>query len=350
MTGAESQPRQRLRQVLRHLSAPSCCQASLFAAAAAVGPQLRADAAHAPVDRELLAHHLRQLERDGVTVLDEVYTREQVAQWQAALDAAWVPLKAELPSLDWRTYRFKQHYLDADSFCTGKVLYEGKRVARRDDGTGVIDMGRGRFDVYGTALETNAALSVIVDEPPPMLAAIAKSLLHEGYSPDDAGALPTLLPSEEDKGGTWHRDAYSLFENETLDLALPWFYLTAILPLSDLGPGEGATEFCLGSHKANLGALGITTREGVEAWAEGQPKLEATMRAGSICLFHGFTLHRGGPITARQSSSSSSSSSSSDGSVAATGGGGGRRSRDVLYYGFTKNWYNAEPRVDYDLV
>ena len=153
-----------LRQVLRHLSAPSCCQASLSAAAAAVGPQLRADAGHAPVDRELLAHHLRQLERDGVTVLEEVYTREQVAQWQAALDAAWVPLKAELPSLDWRTYRFKQHYLDADSFCTGKVLYEGKRVARRDDGTGVIDMGRGRFDVYGTALETNAALSVIVDE------------------------------------------------------------------------------------------------------------------------------------------------------------------------------------------
>ena len=56
--------------------------------------------------------------------------------------------------------------------------------------------------------------------------------------------------------------------------------------------------------------------------AEAQPRLEATMRAGSICLFHGFTLHRGAPITAVR-----------EGSSLSRGG-----SRDVLYYGFTKSW------------
>jgi len=59
------------------------------------------------------------------------------------------------------------------------------------------------------------------------------------------------------------------------------------------GPGEGATEFVLGSHKVNLSAKGLTTVEAVAAWAEKQPKLEATAKAGSVVLFSGYVLHRG---------------------------------------------------------
>ena len=47
------------------------------------------------------------------------------------------------------------------------------------------------------------------------------------------------------------------------------------------------------------------------------------MKAGSICLFHGYTLHRGAPITAVK-----------EGSAISRG-----KSRDVLYYGYTKSWY-----------
>ena len=110
-----------------------------------------------------------------------------------------------------------------------------------------------------------------------------------------------------------------LFEGqEALDLQLPCFYLTALLPLTDLGPGEGATEFVLGSHHVNLSALGLTTAEAIADWADTQPQFEATCRAGSICLFHGYTLHRGGPIRA----------------VSRAGLDEQQRSRDVIYYGF----------------
>lgn len=58
--------------------------------------------------------------------------------------------------------------------------------------------------------------------------------------------------------------------------------------------------------------------------------MEAAVKAGSLCMFHGFTLHRGAPIRAVQS--------------------GGSRTRDVIYFGFEKSWYNPEPSNEYDLV
>jgi hypothetical protein len=125
---------------------------------------------------------------------------------------------------------------------------------RREPGlggrTGVIDMGHGRYDIYGAALERSAAFDVIVEEPPPLLAAIAKSLFDVGYGIGDVGGLPTSYDAAAevvDAGGMWHRDAYSLWEEEALDLQAPWFYITALLPLSDLGEGEGATEVVLGA-------------------------------------------------------------------------------------------------------
>ena len=158
-----------------------------------------------------MAGHLERLERDGVTVLEDVYSEEQVAEWQRELTEAWRPLQRELPSLDWRTYRFKKEFIEADSFAVGKQLFEGKRIARRrSDGTGVIDLGRGRYDIYSGVMRSGV-FSEIVDDPPPLLAAIADALLEIGYSSEDQlGALPTLLPGDEeegDEGGFWHRDA-----------------------------------------------------------------------------------------------------------------------------------------------
>ena len=40
------------------------------------------------------------------------------------------------------------------------------------------------------------------------------------------------------------------------DLAMPCFYLTAIAPLETLWPGEGATEFLLGSHRVSTACVG----------------------------------------------------------------------------------------------
>ena len=110
------------------------------------------------------------------------------------------------------------------------------------------------------------------------------------------------------------RDAGSLFDDEAADVAVPQYELSCLAPMTDLvsprhclssltsltrmvmrsqAPGEGATEFVLGSHRVNLSAQGLTTVEAVAAWAETQPKLEATMKAGSVVLFSGYVLHRG---------------------------------------------------------
>jgi hypothetical protein len=37
---------------------------------------------------------------------------------------------------------------------------------------------------------------------------------------------------------------------------MPCFYLTAIAPLETLRPGEGATEFVLGSHRVSTACVG----------------------------------------------------------------------------------------------
>jgi hypothetical protein len=188
--------------------------------------------------------------------------------------------------------RFKQRFLAAKSFATGKILYEGKRVAEVGDGTEVIDMGRGRYDVYGKLLDP---MREIVRSPPLLLATIAETLLEYGYSAlGTLGALPTILPEHgaqgDDRGGIWHRDAYSMWDQEALEVRLPWFYMTCILPLHDLELGEGGTEFVLGSHRMNLSELGLATAEEIEAWAARQPRMEAAIKAGSLCVFHGALL------------------------------------------------------------
>ena len=226
---------------------------------------------------------------NALQVIKDLYPREQIARWRRDLESGWRPLQADLPSLDWKTMRFKQRFLTAKSFATGKVLYEGKRVAQVGDGTEVIDMGRGRYDVYGTLLDP---MREVVRDPPPLLAAIAEAFLEYGFSAlETLGALPTLLPDggtdHEDCGGIWHRDAYSMWDQEALEVQLPWFYMTCILPLHDLELGEGGTEFVLGSHRMNLSSLQLTTAAKIEAWAAQQPRMEAAMKAGSLCIFHG---------------------------------------------------------------
>ena len=67
--------------------------------------------------------------------------------------------------------------------------------------------------------------------------------------------------------------------------------------------------------------------EAVAAWAETQPKLEASVKAGDVVLFSGYVLHRGAPVTAPA--------------------GKDARTRDVLYFGYSKNWYRSEPDANF---
>jgi len=121
---------------------------------------------------------------------------------------------------------------------------------------------------------------------------ILQTELKFGYS-GYVGALPVLAGAGMSSDGYWHRDAYSLYEDEDFDIKLPPFYYTMLVPLDDLEDGQGVTEFCLGSHKFNFTGNGISTNEKVKTWAETQPKFRAAAKAGSVILFDGHTLHRG---------------------------------------------------------
>ena len=71
--------------------------------------------------------HLERLDRDGVTVVEGVYSPAQMDEFRAALTEACGEVAAALPTLEWSEMRYKQHFVDLPSFCVGKALYQGKR-------------------------------------------------------------------------------------------------------------------------------------------------------------------------------------------------------------------------------
>ena len=201
--------------------------------------------ATAPADVVAVATHLVRLERDGVTIVDDVFSAAQISAFSAKLAAAWGEVQAALPTQNWRTMRYKPSYVEAPSFAVGKALYEGHQSTEYR-GTEVINMGRGRYDLFGGLLRGGSLESAT---KAPVLTAIADVALHcDTYSAVECpGALPTFLPyppatrgsanevqAEEavedkaDRGGLWHRDAYPLFEDEALDISLPRFYISCL--------------------------------------------------------------------------------------------------------------------------
>ena len=89
-----------------------------------------------------------------------------------------------------------------------------------------------------------------------------------------AGSLPSIQNSVN---GDWHRDVYSLFDDEKLEMSLPIFYLTVLVPLVDIDKNNGATEFIVGSHKSG--------KSGNRVIAEA--------KVGSAIICDGMVYHRG---------------------------------------------------------
>ena len=369
----------RLGALLRHLAPCRDAAPHHPVAAEAVAQQGAAEA-------DAVAGHLERLERDGVTLLEDVYSEEQVAEWQRELTDAWRPLQRELPSLDWRTYHFKKEFIEADSFAVGKQLFEGKRIARRrSDGTGVIDLGRGRYDIYSGVMRSGV-FSEIVDDPPPLLAAIADALLEIGYSSEDElGALPTLLPGdgeEGDEGGFWHRDACecpATTDNPSSSDRALWAaaFRSAVRGARGAGPAAALLlPHCpAAAHRprAGRGRHGVRSRI-----TPRQPERARPDDRGSHCRLGGH------PATVRGDLPSweylpvpwlyaASGRPDPSGEQSWIGRAAAEQGRDLLRIhvsalpnagwrcllsarccllgrGCRKSWYNAEPEDDYDLV
>ena len=264
------------------------------------------------------AARLEQLRTDGVVVVPDVFSPELLARIRGQYEAAWAQLEPALPSLAWKRRRYRNRDTKQMFFVLNE-LYEDKPVALLEDGSEVIDMGLGRYD-FAVGLDDGLLASPELLNAPALDDWLRSSLRNEydGY----AGGLPSLGGNASGgKGGLWHRDGDNLFDVEGIDLMLPSYTFTALIALKDVEPIDGPTDFILGSHRDHLVSLGADTVEKVEAWAK-QPeqlsrRLQASMKAGSVTLFNGTVLHRGG-VNMR------------------------REPRDMLYIVYKSSWWNDD--------
>eukprot|EP00746_Dinoflagellata_sp_MGD_P019315 gnl/MRDRNA2_/MRDRNA2_144878_c0_seq1.p1 gnl/MRDRNA2_/MRDRNA2_144878_c0~~gnl/MRDRNA2_/MRDRNA2_144878_c0_seq1.p1 ORF type:complete len:145 (-),score=11.84 gnl/MRDRNA2_/MRDRNA2_144878_c0_seq1:45-455(-) len=95
------------------------------------------------------------------------------------------------------------------------------------------------------------------------------------------GSLPTQPNAP---CGNWHRDCGAgLFGDEDLELSLPDYFFTALLPIEGPLTSENGSEFVLGSHRKDSASVGSSPR----AVGTGEP--------GDVILLNGKTVHRGLP-------------------------------------------------------
>lgn len=230
---------------------------------------------------------------DGAVCLSNLFDADLLATLVLEHDAVLADLDSKMEGLERKEATYLNGFDDL-----GRKKYERQGYWSLSDGTKVLDVGKGRLDfTYG--LDTG-----VFSEPkfhaPPALSAIFQRVLKADYT-HYIGAVPSRTLSEV---GFLHRDTYSLFDDEIVDMSLPPFYYTVLTPLADITEELGPTEIHLGSHRCGLKAAKACPT------AAGYP-----LMAGDVLIFDGRCLHRG---LANKSSAL----------------------RRVLYAVWHKKWYN----------
>ncbi|MEB3229517.1 MAG: phosphotransferase [Leptolyngbyaceae bacterium] len=82
----------------------------------------------------------------------------------------------------------------------------------------------------------------------PFLMGLMREVLGSGFLMGSFGAVIALPGAKEQH---IHRDHPPLFEDETLDLDLPSFAVTVVIPLVNLTPKTGSTQVWKGSHRVS---------------------------------------------------------------------------------------------------
>lgn len=272
-----------------------------------------------------------ELEQNGVVHLENVFKKDQIDIMQDIYNQSWNEIKSQFPQ-KWFTRTYKPHCAKYDNFI-GTDLYNNKTIAYYKD-TMILDMQKNRYD-FTYNLDTLKDMIYL----PNIIKNIMQKLLICEYD-YYYGGLPIEYINHKDTqntqdtntgdlntgdlNGFWHRDAYSLFNKEHIDLELPPFYYTILIPLQCTDANNGGTEFILGSHKTNLSSNNIDSNKKLLYWIDNEKPIRYTpsLNIGDICIFNGYTIHRG---LYNQLS----------------------YNRNMLYIVFKKNWYNDEPNDNY---
>lgn len=276
--------------------------------------------------------YIEILERDGLVCLENVITLNEIEEWKNSYISAWKEIKSNWNNLIWKSITYKKEHLyyveNKEDYEVHNLdfisidLYDGKKYAIYKN-TSIIDMGNGRYDfIYGFN-NINPLLNN-------KLNTIIKSQLKFNYH-CIVGGLPVenYNINIENINGKWHRDAYSLYKNEKIDLILPPMYFTILIPLEDIDiehKNSIKTEFIIGSHKLNLIENNIKDTKILEQWINDNNELlvSPNLKVGDVCVFNGFTIHRGAGMIIKEQSE-----------------------RLMLYGVCKKTWLNDEPEDDF---
>jgi hypothetical protein len=266
----------------------------------------------------------KQLDSNGIIILKNAITHDELNKLCTKYESGWKEIINKWNTLQWMKIKFNNSCQNNTGFI-GKDLYDGKTFAKWQNTDEIIlNMGNGRYD-FTNGLENIKIESKIVND-------IMKQMLEFEYD-YYLGGLPIVNENNDsndsnnsnDSNGRWHRDAYSLFDNEEIDMKLKPFYYTILIPLDNIDVESGrTTEFITQSHKLNLEELGINNIETLNSWCEKQndSKIKLVCKAGDVCIFHGYTIHRGlGTNTTNNPR--------------------------IIYAVYKKNWYNDEPKNNY---
>lgn len=273
---------------------------------------------------------VKELDENGVIVLKNEISEDLLWSYDVNYRAAWDKIMTDLPMLDFKVRKYHETCKHPLTFI-GQNLYENRLIANYHDSTKIMNLGGGRYDfIYGIK---------DLESPSRMLDAIVKRVLKFEYN-YYLGGLPVNTSemkqnSEGIGNGIWHRDAYSLFGDETIDISVPPWYVTFLFPLDDSSV-QYPTEFMLGSHKYNFTANGVDSIEKLNSWCEENQNLEGrskcvSLKRGDICIFNGLTLHRGRSIAGANPVVPASASAS----------------RHMMYGVYSKNWYAEDPELNY---
>lgn len=153
-----------------------------------------------------------------------------------------------------------------------------------------VHMAPGQTKLYRTFQSDplRAQVPVAIDGPvadpaffaPPSVLALARELMGEGLIVGEMGVVISHAGAGPQEA---HRDSGFLFGGLDMEIDLPPFSMTMLVPLVDVDLGMGPTEFWPGSHR----------RRDVAAVTAVPPQRTA-LSAGSVVFLDSRTVHRGG--------------------------------------------------------
>lgn len=212
----------------------------------------------------------RHVTRDGAVIVKGLFSAEQVAVYKAQHDAVLKEVDEKVSKAE----RKEKAYL----LTLGEKRYTMQGYYDIQEGTKLLDLCHGRLD-FTYKMDEGAFASPAYHASPPVQQFMERMLKSDFAH--YAGAVPSRGKSEN---GAWHRDTYTLFDEQPgLDANLPPYYYTVLVPLDHITADLGPTQLHVGSHKMTY-----------EEAKENAPLASVTpLEPGDALVFDGRCIHRG---------------------------------------------------------